>query len=426
MKKNNNPLKKITDSKLFWLLTSLVISIIIWIYVTSVQSDEYHQVFRNVPLEFVGTSVLRDSRGMEITDVDVTTVNVEISGPRRIIAAWSSSDLVAQIDVSRLSQSIYTEVPYTVVFPSRTDTSNISVVKRTPETVSFTVSNVIDKTVQVKGSFLGEIADGYIAQKAEFEPSTITLNGPETYLKNVDYVWVTFGEGEIDSTYSVETGFVLMDADGQECSSSGITFSSDTVVATLPILAVKEVPLDINLYYGAGANETNTIVSIEPGTITLSGDSAILADVNKIVLDTIDTTTFTSTFQDSRSIKINNELNNITGVTEAVISIEIAGLETKTFNVQNFVTSNVSEGYIATVINQQLSVKIRGTKDVLDSISNENITAIADLSDLSSGSGIFDVPVRIRIDGSNDAGAIGVYIVSVCMVKDYLFRKRLF
>ena len=161
MKKKKLSTKRITDSRLFWLLISLVISLVIWIYVTSLQSDEYHQVFRNVPVEFVGTSVLRDTKGMEITDVDVSTVNVEISGPRRIIGAWSASDLVAQIDVSRLSQSIYTEIPYTIVFPSRTDTSNVSVVKRYPETVSFTVSNVIDKTVQVKGSFLGEIAEGY-------------------------------------------------------------------------------------------------------------------------------------------------------------------------------------------------------------------------------------------------------------------------
>ena len=76
------------------------------------------------------------------------------------------------------------------------------------------------------------------------------------------------------------------------------------------------------------------------------------------------------------------------------------------------------EGYTATVMNQQIPVKIRATKDILDGLSNENIAAVADLSDLSSGSGVFDVPVKIRIDGSNDAGAIGVYSVSVNLVKD--------
>ena len=417
MNKNKSK-KRITDSKVFWLLTSLVLSLIIWIYVTSLQNDEYRQVFRNVPVEFTGTSVLRDSKGMVITDVEVTSVTLEISGPRRIVGAWKSSDLVAQIDVSKLSQSIYTNQQYTVVYPSGTDTSGLSVVRRYPDSVSFTVSSVIDKTVQVKGSFLGEIAEGYIAQKAEFEPSTITLNGPETYLRNVDYVWVTFGDGEIDTTYSVDTGFKLMNADGEECSSSGISFSSDTVVATLPILAVKEVPLDINIYYGAGANDTNTMVNIEPKTLTLSGDSAILADTNKIVLDTIDTTAFASTYQDTYTIKINNELNNITGVTEAEVTVEIVGLETKIFNVQNIVVTNIPAGFDAIVINQQLPVKIRGDKEVLDGIIAENITAVADLSELTSGAAIYDVPVRIRIDGTNDAGSVGVYTLTVNLVKE--------
>ncbi len=418
MNKKNRSTKRITESRLFWLLTSLVISLVIWIYVTSLQSDEYRQVFRNVPVEFVGTASLRSSKGMEITDADVSTVTVEIAGPRRIIAAWDSSDLVAQIDVSKLSQSIYTSQQYTVAFPDGTDTSSISVIRRYPETVSFTVSSVIDKTVQVKGSFLGEIEEGYIAQKAEFEPSTITLNGPEAYLKDVEYVWVTFGDGEINSTYSVETGFVLMDSEGTECSTAGITFSSDTVVATLPILAVKEVPLDVNLIFGAGSDESNTIVDIQPKTITLSGDSAILADVNKIVLASIDTTSFGSTNQYTFPIKINNELNNITGLTEAEVSVEIVGLETKSFNVQNIIVTNAPAGYTATAINQQMVVRIRGSKEELEGIMSENITAVADLSDNSAAVGYFDVPVKIRIDGSNDVGAIGSYSVSVSLVKD--------
>ena len=78
MKKNISK-KRITDSNIFWLLISLVISLVIWIYVTSLQSDEYHQVFRNVPVEFVGTSVLRDAKGMEITDVDVSTVKAVLN-----------------------------------------------------------------------------------------------------------------------------------------------------------------------------------------------------------------------------------------------------------------------------------------------------------------------------------------------------------
>ena len=136
------------------------------------------------------------------------------------------------------------------------------------------------------------------------------------------------------------------------------------------------------------------------------------------MLDTIDTTSFTSTFQDTYTIKINNELNNLTGVTEATVTIEVAGLETKNFTVQNIVVNNVPAGCSAAVVTQQLTVKLRGGRDVLDDIIDENITAVADLSDIAPGTAIHDVPVKIRIDGSNEAGAIGTYTVTVSLVKD--------
>ncbi len=418
MNKTTKTIKKIYNSSLFWILISLIASLIIWIYVTSIQSDEYHQIFRDVPVEFVGSDVLRNTKGMVITDAGVSTVTVEISGPRRVIASLASSDLVAQIDVSRLSQSIYTSQQYTVIFPDGTDTSNITVLKKTPETISFTVSSVIEKTVQVKGSFQGEIAEGYIAQKIVFDPATITLKGPDAYLKDVEYVWLTFGDSVIETTYTEETGFTLMDANGEECSTNGISFSSETITATVPILAVKEIPLDVYIHYDAGATEENTLVTITPKSIQLSGDSALLSDINKIMLDTIDTTSFTTTFQDKYPIKISNELNNMTGVTEATVNVEIVGLDTKTFTVQNITASNVPEGFEANVITQQMSVRIRGSRDVISSLINENITLIADLSDISATAGVFNVPVKVRIDGTNEAGAIGEYSVSVELRKE--------
>ena len=80
-----------------------------------------------------------------------------------------------------------------------------------------------------------------------FEPSTIVVSGAEAYIKDVSYAWVTFGEGVVDSTYTVYTGFTLMDEDGLPCSNNGISFSTDVVTATLPVLDMKEVKLDVNL-----------------------------------------------------------------------------------------------------------------------------------------------------------------------------------
>ena len=388
------------------MVVSLLISITLWLYVSSVDKEVITQPFRGVKVELVGENLLKDSRNMVITDMDTSTVTVVLEGPRRIIGSWDADSITAQIDVSKLSRAAYTSQQYVISYPDGTDTSSISVVRKTPETINFMVSPQVSKTIQVRGSFDGKLADGYTAEMPVFEPSTIVISGAEAYIKNVSYAWVTFGEGEVDSTYKVETGFTLMDEDGVPCSNSGISFSTDVVTATLPVLDMKEVKLDVNLIEGAGATAANTKVSIEPKSLLLAGDSALLEGMNRIVLATIDLTEFSSSFTDVYTIPLDNGLRNTTGETEARVTVEIAGLSTKSFKVTNFSCINVTDGYSANIISESLDVTLRGKEEVISQIKPENIRAVADLSTFNESTGTYMVPVKIYIDGFTDVGAL--------------------
>ena len=328
-------MRKIYNSRAFWAVVSLLASLTIWVYVTSIQADEFTHTFHNVRLELVGEEVLRDSKNMVITDFDIDTVTVELVGPRRIIAAWDSSDLVARVDVSKLSRSAYTSQPYYISYPDGTEASAITVTRKTPDTVSFLVSPLSNKTIQVRGSFDGSLAEGFTAESPVFEPASITVSGPEAYIKNINHAWVSFGQDNISSTYKVDTGFVLMDDNGEQCSTAGLSFSDDIITATLPILMVKDVPLSVEIIEGSGATKANTKLKIEPESITLAGDSAILSGMNKIILDTIDLRDFATTFAETYTIPMDNELKNLTGASEATVKLEIVDLETRVFKVKN-------------------------------------------------------------------------------------------
>ena len=385
-------MKKIYNSKAFWMIVSLLASLAIWVYVTSVETDESKTTFRGVKVELVGEDILRDSKNLVVTDMDTSTVTVEVVGPRRII---SSDQLVAQVDVSKLSRAAYTSQQYTIVYPDGTDTSKLSENRRTPETINFMVSAQTSKSIQVRGSFDGSLAEGYTAEMPVFEPSTITITGSEAYLKDVEYAWVTFGKENVDSTYSVETGFTLMDANNEPCSTTGISFSTDVVTATLPLLTLKEVNLDVNIIEGAGATKANTKITIDPVSVTLAGDSSLLAGMNKIILATIDLTDFSSTFTETYTIPIDNELKNTTGITKATVTVEIVGLETKTFRVTNFSCINATEGYEADIITESKEITLRGTPEALAQIKAENIRAVADLTDYKESTGTYMPQVRV-------------------------------
>lgn len=406
-------MKKLYDSRAFWMIVSLLASLAIWVYVTSMQSTEFSQTFYGVEVELVGESTLRETKNMVITDLDTSTVTVRITGPRRIVAGLDPSDLKACVDVSKLSRSAYTTQQYYISYPDGTDTTNINDSNKSPSTISFMVSPLNTKTVQVRGSFDGSLAEGYTAETPVFEPATITVSGADANLKDVSYAWVTFGKENVDSTYKVETGFTLMNENGEECSTVGLTCSEDVVTATLPLLLVKEVPLSVDIIEGAGATKANTKIKVEPDSITLAGDSAVLTGMNKIVLDTIDLSDFEKTFSQTYTIPIDNDMNNLTGVTEAKVTVEIVGLETRVFKVKNISCTNVTEGYEADIISESIDVIIRGTPEQLDQLKGDNIRAVADLTDYKESTGQFMPNVKIVVDGSTDVGAVGQNTISI-------------
>lgn len=399
-------MRKLYDSRAFWMIISLVTSLIIWVYVSSVETQEFKQTFRGVEVRLAGESLLRESKNLVITDMDTSAVTIEVVGPRRIVAALDPGKIYAQIDVSKLSRSSYTSQQYAVIFPDGTDTANLTVTRKTPETINFMVSSQTSKSIQVRGSFDGSIAEGFTAETPIFEPATITLTGPEAYLKNVEYAWVSFSKENVDSTYEVETGYTLMSEDNKPCSTTGISFSTDVVTATLPLLTLKEVNLGVSLIEGAGATAENTKVSIEPETVTLAGDSKLLAGMNKINLASVDLTDFASTFTETYSIPIDNELRNITGTNEAKVTVEIVGLETRNVHVTNISCINVTEGFEAEILTKSLDVTLRGNPESLSQIREENIRAVADLEDMYESTGTYMPKVRIYVDGFTDVGAI--------------------
>ena len=408
-------MRKVYDSRAFWMIVSLIASLTIWIYMTSIKTDEVKLTFRGIKVELVGEDTLRSSKNMVITDLDSATVNVDLTGPRRIIASLTPEDLTAVIDVNKLSRAAYTTQQYTIAFPNGVDSSKIAVSKKMPDTVSFVVSPLNTKTIQVRGSFDGSLAEGYTAETPVFEPATVTVSGPDAYLKNVSYAWVSFAKDSVDSTYrDEEAPIILMNENNEACSTVGLTCSQDTVVATLPLLQVKEVPITVDLVAGGGAFEENTVVKIEPASVTLAGDSAILSGINKILLDTVDLTSFASTYSEVYTIPIDNGLKNLTGATEAKVSIEILNLETKKFNVKNISYMGVTEGFEAEPITESIEVTVRGTAEQLSQLRRENIRAVADLTDFNESVGNYSPTVKIQVDGFTDVGAIlGPYTVSV-------------
>ncbi len=406
--KKNNLLKTITNSPILWIVLSLLIAVFMWTYVASQDTEDFKKTFTGVRVQLVGEDILRNSRNMVITNVSTPTVNVEVVGPRRIVSALDEDDLVAQIDVSKLTLAAVTTQTYKIIFPDGTDTSSLSTLSRTPDTVVFTVSELIDKQIPVRGSFEGNSLEGYVAEAPVFTPATITVSGPEVYLKNIKYAWLTFGAGEeVDHTITRTVPFVLRDNNDEDYYNDMISSDTNEIEARLTIIRQKVVPLEVSIEYASGATPDNTKVTIEPESITLSGDSELLDAMNQIVLATINTKDFSSSFTETYLIRIDDGLINQSGVTEAKVTVELSDLVSNKFIIRNIAYVNLTEGYEAELITSAITVTLRGPEDQILALKAENIRAVVDLEDYLNSTGTFNLTPKIYVDGFPDIGEVG-------------------
>lgn len=404
---------KLFDNKIFWAVVSLLAALFIWVYITGTQEEPIEKSLSNVEVVFTGEDTLQASRGYVINNISADTVSVKISGTRRNIGSLSASDVKATIDVSLISTTGTITQYYTLTYPDSVDADAVSIVSSTPSVISFNVTRMSTKQVPVEVKFEGSTAEGYIAGAVEYEPKTVTISGPESQLEEIDHVYAEMGGDELTMTRTADVSFVLMDKNGSQLETDGLEFDTNTISVTIPISMVKEIPLYVQLSYGAGATEENTFIKIEPDTITISGDTSVVSGINRIDIATIDLTDFALTLQDSYPIPLPNDVENVTGVTEAEVSIEIQGVSTKQLTVTNFSYSGLPDGYyVEEIMTKSLEVKVRGAQDVLEQIQPSNLRAVADLSDISQ-TGIMYVPVRVVLDGFTDAGAVGEYLIAI-------------
>lgn len=412
-------MSKIYNSKIFWMILSLLASLALWAYISNQTTTTINKQLTGIQVQFSGEDLLREERGLAISDVDTSSVSVWIRGSRRTIGALDSSQVVAVIDVSKITQAGDMSWSYSLRYPAGTDTSSIQTISRSPDTISFSVSALASKTIEVGGSFAGSLADGYSAEDPVFEPSSITVTGSEAALSKIASAKVTFGKDKTDvkETFSVDVGYTLVDENGEACSTAGLTFSTEVVKATLPIMEVKELPLSVAVINGGGATESDCTISIEPKSIKVAGDSKVLDAINKLVVGTVDLSDFTASYEDTFPITLDDELQNITGVATADVKIIIVGMTTKTFNVTNMYCTNVAEGYSAAVDTENISVVMRGTEAALSKLTADKIRAVADLTEYKDTTGTIMPNVKISADGVSGVGAIGDYKITVTISK---------
>ena len=403
MKENK---KTSPNRRIIYLVISLLCSLALWVYVrTAVNPYADSWVYR-IPVTFEGEDVLADDHELILTTGQYATVDLHVYGKRTDTASLNRTNIAITVDLSTIRSTGNYTLDYEIQFPDNIGDNAITVLEQTPSAVNISVGKLLSKKIPVYGSG-GSPAEGYLAETMICNPDEITVRGPEEIVEQIHHAEVYLDREDLDRTVTTTLPFTLYDSNENVIEDERVSCDVSEINIELPILATKEVGLTVELIDGGGATSHDVKVDIEPKTVTISGDAELLKGINQISLGTIKLSEVLVQATLQRPIVLPNDTENLSGETEANISVELVGLNSRTIRTTNIELINLSdeENYSYDVISKSLNVVVRGKTALVEQIYATNLRAVADLSDYTEP-GQYKVPVTVYVDGYTDVGIL--------------------
>ena len=404
------------NKKTVRIILSILVALIIWLYADSQDTDPRTVRVNDVPVEFTGEDVLME-RGLLVTSAMDITVDLELSSSNRTMInnlERGKGDIRLRVNLSGINSVGTYPLEWDIFYPDSVNPSSVTVTYASSYNVTVDVVELYTKSVPIRGERSGTPADGYVVGEMTFDQDSITVSGEQLAVANISHALVTVDISGAKESFSTVSEFQLIDYNGEVIENSTFRTSVETVEVNVPILMIKELPLEIDFTESPGSTLEDVVVDIDPKAITVSGDSRSIGRLERVVLTEIDLSKLTGDTSFTVPIPVPSGSTSVSGETEATVSIQFKdSVATQVFEASNISYVNEPENSTVTVVSNALEVTLRGPAAELADVTDHNIRVVGDLTDISAERGSYTVPASIYVDGAEHVGAIGFYQITV-------------
>lgn len=406
-------------NKVTSLLLSVVIAFGLWLYVVTNVSMEDEDTFYNIPVVMEGETALLD-RNLMITYQSANTISLKLSGTRSDLSKVNNNNITVKVDLSKVYDP-GSQIPltYSISYPGTVANNAFVEETRSPTYIYVNVEERRIKEVPVEVVWVGSAAEGFLVDKENrvLDYSAITVEGPASVADKIEKAVIEVDVTEQKESIEQSYRYTLCNAADEAVDAELITTNVAEVRLQVKIQQVKEVELKLDVTYGGGANEKNTTVTIDPQTIRISGGEALLTEFgDSILLGKINLAEIPQDQSMVYTITLPQGITNLSDVSEAAVEIKFTGLTTREFVVTNIQGINIPKGMQADIINEKLTVAIRGPAAELAELTEEDITAVVDFANAELGTATYKSAIRLP-ESIKTAGAVGTYSVSAAITE---------
>lgn len=386
---------------------SLLIAFGLWMYVITEVSPGSEWTYYDVPVKLEGETVLKE-RGLIITGISSTNVDLTLSGNRSDLNELNSSNITLKADMTKIYDPGTHKIGYDISYPGNVASNAFNRVNQYPDSIVVTTERlIINKEIPVNIIYQGKAADGYVVRRADvvMDNEVILVTGPESVVNQITQAIINIDlDGQTESI-SQNYRFTLCDSDGEGVDSEMITVNTEEVHVDLTIHRKKQVDLVVTVVPGGGATDADVEVTLSTESIWISGSDIALEQVGDTInLGTINLADYENNTKLTFTIPVYEGVTNDSGETEVDVSVRFEGLMTKEIVIEEFRTIGVPEGYEAQIITEKLTVKVRGPYELVNKLTARDIIATVDFTGEEAG----DATMRVNIEFTEKFGALGI------------------
>ncbi len=393
-------------------LLCVAVAVIIWLYVMSNDSPDYERTFSGVPVSIENTALLSSSNGLTVLSGAGNLADITITGKKSDLISYSLEDIVASVDVGRITEAGRHQLSVSVTTPSGAILKSVS-----PTSVEIYVDQIATKTVPVQVNIVSIQYDQSISLGVPTpDVSAVTISGPASVIDAAKYAVVNLELGTVTTSVSARGELRLLTEDGAVIDNSFVVLSQSSVGVSIPVYIEREIPITVGTKYGF-FNEENATIRVVPGSIMVRADPKLLSGVESLEVATIDEKQITSSETQIVTITLPAGVENVSGSTTATISVTHKGTERKSVVVQDITIRNPN-GLSYTLITDSVNIVLRAPSSIAAEITAADIRLSAELN-YSGVTGVVQLPVTVAVaDKYKDSVyELGEYKISVMIQK---------
>lgn len=393
-------------------LASLLLAFVLWFLVAQVGDPQDVTYFSNIPVKLVNTALLEnENKVYEILDGS-DQVRVTVRAPRSVIKELRSSDILAEADVSKLTDINTIAISFSV---QNLNSDSIQSIKGDHDVVKLAVEEKLSKWIRIQYRTTGEVAEGYMVASATSDQNMIEVTGPKSVIERVNYAAVTVDVTGATTRMTLNAETELFDKDGEKVESAGIRKNADYVLMSVEVLAVKEVPIELRVMgVPADGYLATGEVKCEPSTVKIAGSAMMLSNISKIVIpeEALNITGESSTMETTITLKdyINDNIrfadSSFNGRVKATVYIEPKVQKDLQISQDKIRIINIPENFRTELpeAEEPYKLTIAGLNAAVSAVNLEDIQGVIDLKAWMESEGIeeldngvYSIPVKFNL-----------------------------